>query len=256
MKQIIYETKGRAREFSELACNLFVGCGHHCLYCYAPAVTHVARFVFESEPRPRVTADEIAADATRLERAGETRPVLLCFVTDPYQPVEAETRLTRQAIEMLHAHGLKVVILTKGGKRATRDFDLLGPGDAFATTLTCVDEMTSRWWEPGAALPEERIESLIEASSRGIQTWVSLEPVIYPQATKQLVLLTKDFVSHYKVGPLNYHPWADKIDWHEFAKEITTFMDNLRVRYYVKADLAKYLGKSEGFWRNANSQDC
>ena len=248
VKQVIYETHGRAREFSELAINLFAGCGHKCLYCYGPAVTHTDEDTFQNDPRPRVTPSEIASSATQMQKAGEKRPVLLCFVTDPYCPIEAESQLTRQAIQALYAHNLNVVVLTKAGKRATRDFDLLGPGDAFATTLTCVDDETSLWWEPSAARPMERMESLIEASCRGIKTWVSLEPVIYPQATKQLILLTKEFVGHYKVGLLNYHPWAAKVDWHTFGWQIKEFMDEIGVHYYVKADLAKYMGRARGFW--------
>ncbi|MFH1088210.1 MAG: radical SAM protein [Chloroflexota bacterium] len=248
MRSIIYETNGRAREYSELALNLFSGCGHHCIYCYSPDVLHIDRAIFYGDVRPRVTVAEIAASARKFEAKGETRAILLSFTGDPYQSAEAETQLTRQAITVLHAHGLKVTILTKGGKRALRDFDLLGPGDQFAVTLTCIDEETSRWWEPGATLPMERIESLIEAHIRGIKTWVSLEPVIYPKATKQLVMLTKDFVGHYKVGTLNYHPWAANIDWAQFVHQITECMDTLGVRYYIKKDLARYLGKSEGFW--------
>ena len=34
----IYETSGRAREYRELACNLYVGCDHACRYCYVPVM--------------------------------------------------------------------------------------------------------------------------------------------------------------------------------------------------------------------------
>ncbi len=249
MKSVIYETSGRAKEYSSLAMNLYRGCSHGCLYCYSPLVLHRDRAEFHRSGHlfAQATSD-IGDTARRLQQNGEKRRVLLCFTCDPYSPEEATTQRTRQVIEILHAHGLKVTILTKGGMRAASDFDLLGPGDQFATTLTCVDDTTSRFWEPGAALPEERIESLIQAKGRDIETWVSLEPVLYPQATKQLILLTKDLVSHFKIGKLNYDPWAAKIDWPAFARQITAFMDGLGVRYYVKTDLARYLGKSEGFW--------
>ncbi len=244
---VLYEPKGNAREFGELACSVYLKCTHACLYCYCPQVLHVPREDYFKKPEVRPGfLKRLSNDARKL--AGDRRRVLLSFVGDVYQPAEEEYHLTRQAIATLHAHSLHVTILTKGGKRATQDFDLLGPGDQFAVTLTCVDDMTSKWWEPGAALPMERMESLVEAQSRGIETWVSLEPVLYPQATKQLILLTKDLVSHFKVGKLNYDPWAAKIDWAAFAQEITEFMNTLGVRFYVKKDLAQYLGKSEGFW--------
>ena len=37
---VVYEPKGRAREYSELACNLYLGCTHGCRYCFAPACMH------------------------------------------------------------------------------------------------------------------------------------------------------------------------------------------------------------------------
>ena len=37
---IIYEPRGKAAEYSPLAANLYAGCGHGWLYCYAPAATY------------------------------------------------------------------------------------------------------------------------------------------------------------------------------------------------------------------------
>ena len=37
---VIYEQKGRAREYAPLACNLYMGCTHGCKYCYAPGCMH------------------------------------------------------------------------------------------------------------------------------------------------------------------------------------------------------------------------
>lgn len=34
--KIIYEPKGAAKEYSELAVNLYLGCNHGCKYCFAP----------------------------------------------------------------------------------------------------------------------------------------------------------------------------------------------------------------------------
>ena len=40
---VIYETRGRAREYCELAANLYRGCSHGCIYCYAPSATYKTR---------------------------------------------------------------------------------------------------------------------------------------------------------------------------------------------------------------------
>jgi len=55
---VIYEPRGKAREYSELAVNLYKGCSHACVYCYAPAATFCDRGKFSSpdyiQPRPDI----------------------------------------------------------------------------------------------------------------------------------------------------------------------------------------------------------
>ena len=242
MRSVIYETKGRAREFNELAINLFTGCEHQCIYCYGADVTHQDKQDFQHKVYPRITIQDIIRSATEWEVKLETRRILLCFVTDPYTPIEQETQFTRRTIEILHKHGLNVIILTKGGRRAIRDFDLLTPKDAFATTLTCLRDADSKVWEPNASLPAERVASLELAHEKGIETWVSLEPVIYPRDSMDFVVMTHKFVSHYKVGTMNYHPHGKTIDWKDFGWSIKRLMDNLGIKYCFKKDLLKEMG--------------
>ncbi len=250
MKQVIYETKGRAREFSELAINLFAGCGHRCIYCYGADATHQDKEGFESHPVPRVTPIDVMKSATGYQLMREKRRILLCFVTDPYQEVEQETQLTRQTIEILHKNNLNVTILTKGGIRSMRDLDLLTPKDAYATTLTCLWDKDSVQWEPKAALPMERVAALIEAHKRGIETWVSFEPVIDPNQTKGLLKIISKVVGHVKIGTMNYvgklpsrfQEEVSKIDWYNYGWEIKQYCDALGVRYYFKNDLLKHMG--------------
>ena len=169
------------------------------------------------------------------------QPILFSFTTDPYQEIDEEYQLTRQGIKYLHENGLAVEILTKGGMRAARDFDLLSEKDAFATTLTFVDEKKSREWEPGAALPDDRIEAMKLAHSQGIRVWVSLEPVIDPEESLELIRLTHGFVDLFKVGKLNYHPAARDVDWKSFANRAVSLLERLGKRYYIKKDLQTYI---------------
>jgi DNA repair photolyase len=178
-------------------------------------------------------------DARLLETRQERGQVLLCFTCDPYQSIDTLYQLSRQAIEVLHAHRLNVMILTKGGNRAERDFDLLTSGDWFGVTLTNLDSNLSLRWEPGAALPEERMASLRTAHAMGIKTWVSLEPVIYPEVTLEIIRQTHDFVDRFKVGKMNYHPHSRTIDWYHFASEVDALLDDLKCDYYIKEDLKK-----------------
>src|SRR3990170_2606658 len=140
---VIYEPKGRAREYGALAANLYAGCSHGCSYGTAPSATFKERDVFHGQARPRPgIMPKFVKDCEALR--GTDSAVLLSFTCDPYAPLDVEHQLTRQAIQALHANGLAIEILTKGGKRAIRDFDLLTERDAFATTMTFLDADKSR----------------------------------------------------------------------------------------------------------------
>jgi len=252
---MIYETSGRAREYFELAANLYSGCGHACRYCYGADVTRKDPKEFFGNPQVRDgVLLQLEKDAVRLSRKNEIRHVLLSFVTDPYQPLEIEAKITRRAIGILHKAGLGVAILTKGGFRAVRDFDILTAADCFGVTLTFMDPKRSRSWEPGAALPIDRMKSLDDAHERGIPTWVSLEPVIDPGESLALIEATAKFVDVFKVGTLNYSnklPWelrdqVRRIDWKNFARSAVILLDRLGANYYIKKDLARHIGRPEG----------
>lgn len=238
---VIYQPKGRAAEYHKLAVNLYRGCSHGCVYCYAPDVLFMNREDFSTAIPRKDIIKRLTKDAAKAAADGVTGKVLLCFTCDPYQDLDLALKLTRQAIEILHAYHFNVTILTKGGDAAQRDFDLFRPGDEFATTLTFLNPLNSMEWEPHAALPEERIRTLKKAHDLGIKTWVSLEPVIMPEETLEIVRQTHDFIDLYKVGKLNYHPRAKEIDWQRFAHYVISVFEEYDCKYYMKDDLRRYL---------------
>jgi len=235
---LIYEPAGRAREYAALACNIYRGCDHACQYCYAPAATRRAAELF-THPQPR--ADFLPALRKEAAARKPTEPILLCFTCDPYQSLDERLGLTRETIKILHGAGHAIHVLTKGGSRALRDIDLLGPQDAFATTLTLLDDRRSFEWEPGAALPADRIATIREFHRCGIPTWVSLEPVLDPAIALEIIQQTHLFVDLFKVGRLNYNQLAKSIDWAKFAADSIALLESLGKAYYVKKDLACFL---------------
>jgi DNA repair photolyase len=120
---IIYQPRGKAREYSELAVNLFAGCSHACRYCYCPAILRktVDAWARDPQPRPNILR-ELERDAKKLR--GDPREILLSFMSDPYHS-DAAAGLTRQALEVLQPYELRVQVLTKGGRRSMQDFDIL-----------------------------------------------------------------------------------------------------------------------------------
>lgn len=248
--KIIYKPSGKAGEYAKLAANLMIGkCAHGCVYCYAPQVlTNKESLV--GDPRPKHLAlSRLEHDARILEREGITEPVFLSFTTDPYQPIEEKEKITRSAIEILLAHNLGVNILTKGGSRSARDFELLASNKdcKYGTTLVFSEDELSRKYEPGAAPTSERIAALKIAHEMGIKTWVSLEPVYFPPQTYQLINMTHEFVDEYKVGKLNYKPEADNVNWRDFAEQVVKILKFYNKTYYIKHDLRVYLKAKERY---------
>ncbi len=238
---IVYETKGRAREYCELSANLYTGCDHGCVYCYAPDVLQRNRSDFHSFVVPRTDIiHKLTQDAQSIQCRGETRQTLLCFACDPYCHANVAKKITSQAIKVLHHYGLPVCVLTKGGMRAYHDIHEFGPRDSFACTLTTLNPTESVKWEPRAALPADRIEALAEFHRRGIPTWVSLEPVLDPAWTLDIIRATHTVVDQYKIGVLNYHPKAATIDWSKFARNAVSLIESLGGRYYLKQDLRRH----------------
>ena len=240
--KVIYEPKGKAREYAELAVNIYRGCGHGCEYCYAPNVIKMNKLLFFNEPslRPYITR-QINDDAYEMKKNNDNREVLMCFTCDPYQPEDVFHQATRKAIQSFVHHGRHFSILTKGGKRSERDFDLLAehPGLCrYGATLVFCNDEHSKKYEPFAAITSERIESLKKAHELGIKTWVSLEPAWSYADVSDLIKRTADFVDEYKIGKLNYHAHAKEINWKEFKEEVVDLCEFLGVNYTLKNDLA------------------
>lgn len=237
--QVIYEPGGRAREYAALAVNLYSGCGHACKYCYAPAALQMNRQKFCEQPGPRARDfwNKLESDLKALE-GKQVEPVLMCFSCDAYQPLDVELKLARKALMAFKKHDVAFQVLSKGGMRCARDFDLYKPGrDIFAVTMTFMNAGKSAQWEPGAALPAERIAALKLAHERGIKTWVSLEPVIEPSESLACIDACAAYVDGFKVGTWNHDKRAKEIDWHAFGHAAKQKIEAYGKELYIKKDL-------------------
>jgi DNA repair photolyase len=237
----IYAPKGQAGEYSALATNPYRGCGHGCAYCYVPSIVHMRRPEFDAGATPRENfLAHLIRDAKKYQQAGITQQVMLSFTTDPYHP--GDTSLTRDTLKILQAHGLGICTLTKGGRRAMRDMELFRPGrDAFASTLTSLEDAFSQRWERNAALPQDRLDTLREFHEAGIFTWVSLEPVLDTAATLEIIRKSHRFVDLYKVGRANYIRLTRTTDWRQFTEDVLRVLAECGARHYIKQDLQPYL---------------
>ena len=238
--RIIYEPTGPAREYSSLACNIYKGCQHGCVYCFGKnRKSPEQKAQYDTDPNPKDHfLEKLRYKAAKMN--GDTAEILLSFLGDVYQPAEMELGLTRQAIKILIENDLPFTILTKGGTRAVRDFDLLEayPKARFGTTLVFLDQKDADHWEPDAATVIDRIRAIQEAHDRGINTWVSLEPVIDPGQALQVIRGLQPIVGHWKIGKIN-HQKGIEVDWIAFREEVRALLDDLDADYYLKKSLTE-----------------
>ncbi len=165
--------------------NPYRGCEHGCVYCYArPGHEYFGLScgldfetkIFAKREAPLLLRRELAKKSWRAE------PIVMSGVTDGYQPIEREMKLTRACLEVLAECGQPVSIVTKN-HLVTRDIDLLGRlaklGSAsVAISLTTLDGGLSRIMEPRASSPADRLKAMRELSQAGIPVQVMTAPII------------------------------------------------------------------------------
>lgn len=230
---LIYTPKGKAREYSPLALNVYTGgCEHRCSYCYCRSIG-----AWTATPRPR------NLDGLRHEASSASRQILLSFMSDPYGPCERQHHNTRKALSALAEAKCSVAILTKGGTRCLDDLrafiDWPDGRIKVGATLTMFDAATSREYEPGAALPDDRINALAALHEAGVKTWASIEPVIVPAQSLQIIRRSLPYVDAYKVGKLNH--MKNTTDWRAFGMAAVELIRAAGKALYVKNDLRQHL---------------
>jgi DNA repair photolyase len=243
---VIYRPSGEAGEYAPLATNPYKGCGHACVYCYVPNATHVKRPIFDAGAIPREDFEpRLKKDIERYRRAGicdghPAEQVFITFSSDPYHP--GDVAPTIRTIEILQQGGMAFCTLSKGGKKALDYLNLYRPNrDAYAATLTSLDERFSQKFERNAALPDDRIHTLLSFHQAGIFTWVSLEPTLSAKASLAIVDRTYPFVDLYKVGKANYIKTPESIDWRDYTLRMIDKLTALGKRHYIKKDLQPFL---------------
>lgn len=224
----IYEPKGKAKEYGDYAINIYTGCPHECFYCFAPSVLRKVKDDFHRcvEVRKNIV-EKVKKQIEREHITGKL--IHLCFTCDPY-PCGFDTTSTREIIKAIKGSGNNVQILTKGD--GSRDFDLIDENDWYGITLDGTD---------CKAPLRERLNSLAEAHSRGIKTWVSFEPVTDEREFFINLHLVAPIVDKVKIGKLNYH--KSDINWADFGRRAETLCQQLGLEYYIKESLRAEMEK-------------
>jgi DNA repair photolyase len=152
--------------------NLYKGCTHGCVYCYAPSLTHDERR-WGTYVDAKVNAPDVLRRELRRLRKDE---VFLSSASDPYQPVEARYRLTRRCLEVLLRYRFPVSILTRS-PLVLRDLDVIRKFRRIRVGMS-ITTVPVRRFEPGVPPLKRRIDTLRRLAAAGVRTYVSLAPVI------------------------------------------------------------------------------
>ncbi|KWV96470.1 PA0069 family radical SAM protein [Erythrobacter sp. AP23] len=165
--------------------NAYRGCEHGCVYCFARP-THAYHDLspgldFETRLFAKPNAAELLR-ATLAKPKYRPKPISMGTNTDPYQPIEARYRITRQVLEVCLDARHPVTVTTKSD-RVLADLDLLEQLAerrlvAVAISVTTLDPKLSGKLEPRAAAPAKRLQALQKLVEAGVPTHCSVSPII------------------------------------------------------------------------------
>lgn len=188
--------------------NPYVGCQHACTYCYA---RFMKRFTGHKEPWGKFVDIKInAADLLEKEiRKKKRGSVWVSGVCDPYQPLEADYRLTRKCLEILVREGWPVFVQTRSSL-VLRDLDIFRQSKTIDVgfSITTASDEVRRIFEPHAPPIEDRLKAVASLHREGIRTYVMMAPIL-PEA-QNLARLLAGTVDYVIVDRMNYHH-ADRI---------------------------------------------
>jgi len=223
-------------------------CKYNCRYCWAWRVQ-----LFRTRIE-RGRYDPVQEARKYLRRRDKV--IVVSFTSDPYPVVEMYKKLTRRVLLTLSSNPRnRVLILTKNPLIAVRDIDvMLKHGDMWlGTTIITLNDEIASFWEPKAPPPSARLEALRYAKSKGVKTWISIEPII-PNVTYPLDIVeeTVDFIDFYVLGALNYakllkislSEGALKSWYRDYVIPTISTLRGYSKDFFIKKELKRYVPTS------------
>ncbi len=203
--------------------NPYTGCQMGCRYCYARLF--MPRYSGHKEPwgefvDVKINAVELLRQQLQRAKKGT---VWISSVCDPYQPLEAEFKLTRGCLEQLLEKQFPVNIQTKS-ILVLRDLDLLKQFEAIEVgfTIATGDEKVAKLFEPQAPPVKERIKALKTIRTQGIRTFAFLGPLL-PGKPEQLVDRLAGKVDYVYIDRMNYassiRSFYKRLGWERALKD-------------------------------------
>ena len=165
--------------------NPYRGCLHACAYCYARpgheylgmgAGTDFDRKIVVKRDAPRLLREAFAKRSWQRER------VVFSGVTDCYQAIEKELRLTRGCLEACVEYKTPASIISKSAL-VERDVDVFlelqdVAGFHIAVSIPFFDPAIARALEPYAPAPARRFHAIERLAKAGLDVSVNVAPLV------------------------------------------------------------------------------
>lgn len=149
------------------------GCQHDCKYCYAKSLLEFRNLWNPKEPSV-ANIDKIKRVISKIPKGTVVR---LGGMTDCFQPIEKECRVTHDTIEALNEAGIEYLIVTKSSLVAEYTDVLDKDLSHIQVTVTTTDDELSKTYEK-ASVPSERIKAIEKLQELGYDVQLRLSPFI------------------------------------------------------------------------------
>lgn len=243
------------------------GCQHDCKYCYAKSLLD-----FRGLWKP---TDPAVADVKKIENKIKKIPkgtiVRLGGMTDCFQPIELEHRVTYETIKLLNKYGIGYLIVTKSHLVANDEYMEIYDKHLchIQVTTTCLDdELYKKLDYEKASLPSKRIDAILKLQKAGFDVAIRLSPLIeeYIDFDK----LNSLGIEKAEVEFLRVNHWIKKwfnIDYSKFVLKQSGYEhlplnEKIRIVNKIKIpniSICEDVDEHYEYWRdhfNPNKNDC
>ncbi len=181
-KQLLTPTGGYLTGYSHTL-NPYSGCAFACSYCYVRRMP-VALFRAEEWGTwvdvKEQGSEQLLRDLRKAKKKGPVT-IFMSSATDPYQPVEANTKVTRSFLEVMAEEPPDFLLVQTRSPLVTRDIDLLIQLDRRVRVSMTVEtdlEDVRKVFSPAAPPLAGRLRALRELREAGIPTQAAISPVL------------------------------------------------------------------------------
>lgn len=153
------------------------GCQHDCNYCYAKSLLSFRNLWDAQNP----SVADIKKIENKIKKIPKGSIIRLGGMTDCFQPLEKQKRITYETIKLLNKYGIGYLIVTKSHIIADDEYIEILDKDLAHIQITCTcldDELYKKLNYEKASYPSDRIKAILKLQEKGFDVAIRLSPLI------------------------------------------------------------------------------